>query len=221
MASNPLAPPPQLGKEPLMDRWLFLLWKRLTATGQILWDTISFTGSNLTDIETRNHADLQNLDTTNYAHLTAAEVADLTDGGDTTLHYHAADRARANHTGTQTLASISDAGTMAAQNANAVNISGGSATLTTLNLDKTITAGGTTGAQTIDKPAGSVNFAALATSLVVTNSLAATSSVILATVATNDATMTSVQVVAGAGSFTIYANAAATAETRVNFLVLN
>ena len=219
MASNPLAPPPPSGDE--MGRWLFLLWKRLTATGQILWDTISFTGSNLTDIETRNHADLQNLDTTNYAHLTAAEVVDLTDGGDTTLHYHAADRARANHTGTQTLASISDAGTMAAQNANAVNISGGSATLTTLNLDKTITAGGTTGAQTIDKPAGSVNFAALATSLVVTNSLAATSSVILATVATNDATMTSVQVVAGAGSFTIYANAAATAETRVNFLVLN
>ena len=219
MASNPLAPPPPSGDE--MGRWLFLLWKRLTATGQILWDTISFSGSNITDIETRNHADLQNLDTTNYAHLTAAEVVDLTDGGDTTLHYHAADRARANHTGTQTLASISDAGTMAAQNANAVNISGGSATLTTLNLDKTITAGGTTGAQTIDKPAGSVNFAALATSLVVTNSLAATSSVILATVATNDATMTSVQVVAGAGSFTIYANAAATAETRVNFLVLN
>lgn len=193
----------------------------MTAQGQILWDSLDFGGSNLTDIETRNHADLQNLDTTNYAHLTAAEVVDLTDGGDTTLHYHAADRARANHTGTQTLASISDAGTMAAQNANAVNISGGSATLTTLNLDKTITGGGTTGAQTIDKPAGSVNFAALATSLVVTNSLAATSSVILATVATNDATMTSVQVVAGAGSFTIYANAAATAETRVNFLVLN
>ena len=200
---------------------MYLLWKGLTATGQILWDTISFSGSNITDIETRNHADLQNINTSSYTHLTAANHTDLTDGGDTTLHYHAADRARANHTGTQTLASISDAGTMAAQNANAVNISGGSATLTTLNLDKTITAGGTTGAQTIDKPAGSVNFAALATSLVVTNSLAATSSVILATVATNDATMTSVQVVAGAGSFTIYANAAATAETRVNFLVLN
>ena len=200
---------------------MYLLWKGLTAQGQILWDSLDFGGSNLTDIETRNHADLQNINTSSYTHLTAANHTDLTDGGDTTLHYHAADRARANHTGTQTLATISDAGTMAAQNANAVNISGGSATLTTLNLDKTITAGGTTGAQTIDKPAGSVNFAALATSLVVTNSLAATSSVILATVATNDATMTSVQVVAGAGSFTIYANAAATAETRVNFLVLN
>jgi len=88
-------------------------------------------------------------------------------------------------------------------------------------VDKTITAAGTTGAQTINKTAGSVNFAIAATSLVVTNSLVATSSVILATVASNDTTMRSVQAVAAAGSFTLYANAAATAETRVNFLVLN
>lgn len=33
---------------------------------------------------------------------------DLTDGGDTTLHIHAADRARANHTGTQLASTISD-----------------------------------------------------------------------------------------------------------------
>jgi hypothetical protein len=90
-----------------------------------------------------------------------------------------------------------------------------------LAVPKTITAGATTGAQTIDKMAGSVNFAASATSLVVTNSLVTTSSVIVATVGTNDSTMKSVQVVAGSGAFTIYANAAATAETRVNFLVIN
>lgn len=88
-------------------------------------------------------------------------------------------------------------------------------------VDKTITAPGTTGAQTINKTAGSVNFAAAAASLVVTNSLVTTSSIILATVGTNDATMRSVQAVAAAGSFTLFANAAATAETRVNFLVLN
>ena len=46
-------------------------------------------------------------------------------------------------------------------------------------------------------------------------------SIIVATVATNDTTLTSVQAVAAAGSFTLYANAAATAETRVNFLVIN
>lgn len=92
---------------------------------------------------------------------------------------------------------------------------------TEVAFSKTITASGTTGAQTINNVCGSVNFAAAATSLVVTNNLVTSNSVIIATVATNDATMTSVQVAAGAGSFTIYANAAATAETRVNFLVVN
>lgn len=95
------------------------------------------------------------------------------------------------------------------------------ASTTNFTLSKTSTAGGTTGAQTINKPAGSVNFAAAATSLVVTNSLVTASSVIIATVATNDATMKSVAAVAGAGSFTLHANAAATAETRVSFLVIN
>lgn len=90
-----------------------------------------------------------------------------------------------------------------------------------LIVPKTITAAGTTGAQTINKTAGSVNFAAAATSLVVTNSFVDANSVIIATVATNDTTMTSVQAVAAAGSFTLYANAAATAETRVNWFVVN
>jgi hypothetical protein len=101
----------------------------------------------------------------------------------------------------------------------------GAFTTLTSNTDvvvsKTITAPATTGAQTINKTAGSVNFAAAAGSLVVTNSLVATSSVIIATVATNDATMLSVLAVAAGGSFTLYANANATAETRVNFIVVN
>ena len=86
---------------------------------------------------------------------------------------------------------------------------------------KTITASGTTGAQTINKTTGSVNLAAAATSLVVTNSLVTTSSVIQCTVGTNDTTAKSVQVVAAAGSFTIYPNAAPTAETKVFFTVTN
>jgi hypothetical protein len=88
-------------------------------------------------------------------------------------------------------------------------------------LDKTVTAAGTTGAQTINKTVGSVNFAAAASSLVVTNSRVTTASVIVATVATDDATMKSVVAVSAAGSFTLTANAAATAETRVNFIVIN
>jgi hypothetical protein len=87
--------------------------------------------------------------------------------------------------------------------------------------DKTVTAALTTGNQTINKPVGTVNFAAAASSLTVTNSLVTTSSIIITTVRTNDSTMDSVQAVPGSGSFVLYANAAATAETSVGFFVLN
>lgn len=40
--------------------------------------------------------------------LTPTQATDLTDGGDSTLHYHAEDRKRSNHTGTQTSQTISD-----------------------------------------------------------------------------------------------------------------
>jgi len=100
-------------------------------------------------------------------------------------------------------------------------VAGTITTSSSLNIPKTITAGGTTGAQTINKPSGSVNFAAAATSLVVTNSLCTTSSVINVTIATNDTTATGIRVVAAAGSFTIYFLTAPTAETRVNFLLTN
>ena len=88
-------------------------------------------------------------------------------------------------------------------------------------LGKTITAIGTTGAQTINKPSGCVNFAASAASLVVTNNLVTVNSVIQCSIGTNDSTMLSCQVVAVAGSFTIYSKGVPTAETRVNFTVTN
>lgn len=109
----------------------------------------------------------------------------------------------------------------------AVNFVAGGVTALTLGtagdvqLPKTITAAGTTGAQTINKASGSVNLAAAATSLVVTDSLVTTSSIIILTVAANDATCKSVSYVPANGSFTIYPNAAPTAETRVNFLITN
>jgi len=90
-----------------------------------------------------------------------------------------------------------------------------------MQFNKTVTATGTTGARTIDKNAGTVNFAAAAASLVVTNSLVTANSIIICTVGTNDTTMKSVQAVAAAGSFTLYPSAAPTAETRVNFIVIN
>lgn len=92
---------------------------------------------------------------------------------------------------------------------------------TALSWPTTITTPGTTGAQTINKITGSVNFAAADTSLVVTSDKVSTSSIIIATVQTNDTTLKSVQCIPSSGSFTMYANAAATAETRVCFLIIN
>ena len=86
---------------------------------------------------------------------------------------------------------------------------------------KTITAAGTTGAQTINKTTGTVNFAAGASTLVVTNSFASTSSVIMVTVYGTDLTAISARVTKAVGSFTITLNAAATAETAVGFMVTN
>ena len=109
---------------------------------------------------------------------------------------------------------------LAIGNGTQFDISGG-ISVAQIILDKTITAAGTTGAQTINKSSGAVNFAAAATSLVVTNSFCTVNSVIQCTVGTNDTTLKSVAAVAAAGSFTMHANAAATAETRVFFSITN
>ena len=85
----------------------------------------------------------------------------------------------------------------------------------------TNTASGTNGAQTINQPSGTVNFAPAATSLVVTNSLCTTNSIVFAVVRTNDSTAVIKNVVPAAGSFTITLNAAATAATSVGFLIIN
>lgn len=90
-----------------------------------------------------------------------------------------------------------------------------------LGVPGTNTATGTTGAQTINKTSGKVNFAAGATVLVVTNSLATTTSSIHVQVYGTDATATSARVTLAAGSFTITLNQAATAETSVGFTLLN
>jgi hypothetical protein len=112
-------------------------------------------------------------------------------------------------------------------NTNAVGITAGGTNLLNVSLasgvglDRTITSAGTTGARTINKIAGTVNFAAAATTLVVTNSLVTTSSIVFCTVRTNDTTATIKNVVPAAGSFTITLTAAATAETSVGFFVTN
>lgn len=49
--------------------------------------------------------------------ISDANATDLTDGGNSSLHYHSADRNRANHTGTQTASTISDFDTEVSNNA--------------------------------------------------------------------------------------------------------
>lgn len=88
-------------------------------------------------------------------------------------------------------------------------------------VPSTVTAGGTTGNQTINKASGTVNFAAGTSTLTVTNSLVATTSIVFAVVRTNDATATLKNVVPASGSFVITLTATATAETSVGFFVLN
>lgn len=90
-----------------------------------------------------------------------------------------------------------------------------------VKVSATITAGGTTGNQTINKVSGTVNFATAATTLTVTNSLVTTSSIIFAVVRTDDATATIKNVVPGTGSFVIKLTAGAGAETSVGFFVVN
>ena len=85
----------------------------------------------------------------------------------------------------------------------------------------TNTAAGTTGNQTINRPSGTVNIAAAGTTVTVTNSLVTTSSIVFATIRTNDSTAIIKNVVPAAGSFTINLNAATTAETSVGFFVIN
>lgn len=82
---------------------------------EVTWSNINFTGSNLTSISTRNHNDLQSFQggsAGSYFHLTGTQHTDLTDAGDSTLHFHSTDRSRANHTGTQTMSTISDLPTL-------------------------------------------------------------------------------------------------------------
>jgi hypothetical protein len=89
-------------------------------------------------------------------------------------------------------------------------------------VNATNTAAGTTGNQVINKPSGTVNFAAGATALTVTNALGVTAnSIVFAVIRTNDATAVLKNVIPAAGSFTINMLVAPTAETSVGFFVIN
>lgn len=87
-------------------------------------------------------------------------------------------------------------------------------------VTKTITPPGTTGAQTINTQAGTVNIASGIQTLVVTNSLVTANSLIFCTLRTQDSTAVLDSAVPASGSFTIRLSVAATAETSIAFLVI-
>ncbi len=100
-------PPPPIQDNDLNQNWKnwFLKVKDLlTGVSSLSWSLIDFTNSKITDILDRKHNDLQSIQggTTNeYYHLTSANYTDLTDSGDSTLHYHSSDRDSDNFTGTE------------------------------------------------------------------------------------------------------------------------
>jgi hypothetical protein len=83
-------------------------------------------------------------------------------------------------------------------------------------------ASGTPGNCQIDKMAGRCAIALGAAAVTVTNSNVTAASLVFAQLATADATLLYIKsVVPGAGSFVVTGNATATADTKVNFLVIN
>lgn len=81
---------------------------------------------------------------------------------------------------------------------------------------------GAPGAATCNQHAGRAAIAAAASSVVITDSLAAATSIVHATLQANDATCTSVRsVIPAAGSFTIHVPAACTADTVVGWTLVN
>jgi hypothetical protein len=94
-----------------------LLIKIYAVTDSIIATTIHFVHSGSehyshfhTPLVTRHNdlVGLQGGSTNEYYHLTQAQTTGLTGGSDTSLHFHSADRNRANHTGTQLSSTISD-----------------------------------------------------------------------------------------------------------------
>lgn len=118
MASFPPAPRDKDINSVRWRDWLDKLRKTISSSG-LLFSDLDFTGSNITSIVSRDHNDLtskQGGTAGEFYHLTQTQHTDLTDSGDSSLHFHSSDRARSNHTGTQSLSTISDAGTAASQN---------------------------------------------------------------------------------------------------------
>ena len=90
-----------------------------------------------------------------------------------------------------------------------------------LASNKTITPAGTTGNQTINSMAGSVNFSSSDTTLTVTNNLVDANSVVILTRGTAVSANRNISVAPSSGQFIITLDASFGVETKVFFLVIN
>lgn len=97
-----LPPPPPVDSARFND-WLQRFYKQ--SVGDEVAPEVESSEVSAADL---NHAQLANLDSGTYSHLTSAQRSELTGTGNSTLHYHDADRARTAHTGTQSASTISD-----------------------------------------------------------------------------------------------------------------
>lgn len=132
---NPVDVDPATGKasfNPIWLQWFLYLANFISVNG----------GSTGSAVDHNSLSGLQGGGSSEYFHFTAAEHTALTGGGSTTEHYHSSDRDRANHTGAQTLSTISDV-TASAARINTLS-SGISTTIATAKL----TAGGSNGSMT-------------------------------------------------------------------------
>jgi hypothetical protein len=71
-------------------------------------DSGSKAGDFATSGHNHNHNSLNSIDGGGTYHLSSTDYTDLTDAGDSSLHYHSSDRNRSNHSGTQARSTISD-----------------------------------------------------------------------------------------------------------------
>lgn len=107
-------------------------------TGKLLKEGATVTGATLEADKTKL-AGVEALAEVN--NISDSNATDLTDAGDTSLHFHSSDRARANHTGTQLAATISDFDAEVSSN---VSVAANTAKISNVDTDLSTTQTATT-----------------------------------------------------------------------------
>lgn len=95
----------KLDSPSLLSHWSRIQKNVDNATIKTMYEANANTNA-FTDAEKTKLSGIEALAEVN--NISDVNATDLTDGGDSTLHYHATDRNRSNHTGTQTASTISD-----------------------------------------------------------------------------------------------------------------